>query len=112
MKKYIIALLVLLFTSNVFANHRENFYGLRYDYMLHFETGMVSTIVIDQWNKGMFRIGEDYGLLSIGIPVLLGIAKEWHDLKADNASLNRETYNDLGFTVLGAISGKFLSYTF
>lgn len=112
MKKIILTILIMLFSTSLFANHRENFYGIRYDYTLHFETGMVSAIVIDQWNKGMFGIEEDYGLLSIGIPICMGLFKEWGDLKSSNTSLNRETYNDLGFTVLGAISGKFLSYTF
>lgn len=108
----ILILIIALPQTEATAQHRENFYGIRYDYTLHFETGMVASIVIDQWNKHMFNIGEDYGLLSIGIPILMGVAKEYHDFKYGDQRIREDAYYDLGFTVLGALTGKMFSLTF
>ena len=100
MKKIIF--IILLFCSSLSA--RENYHGIRYDYLLHYQTGLVSAVVIDQW--------FDNNYLTFGVPVFLGIAKEYEDYRYGNRAIRRDAYYDFGFTVLGAISGKFLSYTF
>ena len=111
--KYIITTVFLfIFLTVSEATQRENFYGIRYDYTLHYQTGMVSAIVLDQWNKGPFDIGEDYGLISIGVPILLGFAKEYVDFKSNDERIAEDARHDMIATVFGALTGKFLSITF
>ena len=101
MKKLIITL-ILLASTNLFA--RENYHGIRYDYLLHYETGLVSAVVIDQW--------FDNNFLTFGVPIFLGLAKEYEDWRYGDREIRRDAYYDFGFTVLGEISGKFLSMSF
>ena len=113
MKKCMIAILfIIVLTTTLHAAPRESFYGIRYDYMLHYQSGCVAAVVLDQWNKGPFDIGEDYGALSLGVPILMGLVKEYRDIQYSGKGWNRENTMDFGLTVLGGISGKFLSLTF
>jgi len=112
MKFLMIFFMFILLIGSSPLESRENFKGIRYDYLLHYQTGVITATTIDQWNRGFWNIGEDYGILSIGIPMLLGAAKEYHDFRSNNKKFVEDAYKDFGFTILGAISGKFLSMSF
>lgn len=102
MKKIIIILLLFMFTTRVRALPRR-------DYMLHFSAGWMTSVTIARWQ---YRLGtdDDYGIWTLGIPVFLGISKEFYD--SPDLKWNKENWKDLGYTVLGAITGKLMSYTF
>ena len=95
--------IILLFIS-CSLSARENYHGIRYDYLLHYQTGLVSAVVIDQWTRNNY--------LTFGVPVALSLAKEYEDWKYGDRQIRRDAYYDFGFTILGAISGKFLSLSF
>ena len=102
MKRIIFTILILSFF--VSASARENYHGIRYDYLLHYQTGLVSAVVIDQWFNNNY--------LTFGVPAFLGLAKEYEDWRYGDRAIRRDAYFDFGFTILGAISGKFLSMSF
>jgi len=117
-KKIILSVLVLCICRVSYAQERENFYGLRYDYMLHFGVGTLTSISIVQWERCKigffgFKTKEDYGLLSLSVPISLGIIKEIIDNRHNNGNFfkNKESWRDLGCVALGAIFGKLLTYT-
>lgn len=96
--KTIFVILLLLFAIQL--NARENFNGLRYDYILHYETSLIMSVCIARWHEK-----EDYGILSIGFPLFVGGMKEISDH-------DKYWWKDMTFNILGAISGKLLSYSF
>ena len=111
MRQIIIIIIFLIFCNPILA--RENINGIRYDYLLHYESACIGAIAIAGFNKNVFDIKEDYGLYSIGIPVMIvGILKELRDYRNNGNNLPKDSYKDFMFTVAGAISGKLLSYTF
>jgi hypothetical protein len=58
------------------------------------------SVSISRWVKA-----EDYGIISIGSALLVGLCKEYFiDKNIDK--------RDMQFNILGAVSGKLLSYTF
>jgi hypothetical protein len=99
MKLFWIVLYILLTVQSIFAE-RENIYGLRYDYLLHYETSLIISVSMNRWVKF-----EDYGIISVGSALLVGLCKE-HFIDKDFDK------RDIQFNILGAISGKLLSYTF
>jgi len=100
------------FTTEAYAIERENIYGLRYDYLLHYETGMIMGITITKWNDSVFKIKEDYGLYSIGIPCIFAGLKELRDYKANGDRFPDDAWKDFSVSILGALTGKLLCYTF
>jgi len=94
--KYII--IILLLCNSLSA--RENIYGIRYDYLLHYETGMIMSIALQEWTHNTFY--------SIGIPTLCAGLKEYNDYRI----YKEYDYKDFGYSVLGATSGRFLCLTF
>jgi len=114
-KKIIFALLtiIFIFVSNSYGMERENINGIRYDYLLHYESACIGAITMYGFNKGMFDIKEDYGLFTVGVPVLLvGILKEFRDYRANDGHIPKDSLQDFSCTILGAITGKLLTYTF
>lgn len=110
MRFLLIVILLLMLSRDVHA--RENIFGIRYDYILHFQSGLIISVVSTQWGTSICKIKEDYGLFSIGIPAIAGIAKEYYDYKHNNNIILKDSSKDLGFTLLGGICGKLLSYSF
>ena len=115
MKRFIlvVSMFTFLFSSNLYSMERENINGIRYDYLLHYESACIAAITVYGFNKGMFDIEEDYGLFTIGVPVLLvGILKEYRDYRVNGGHIPKDSLQDFSCTVLGAITGKLMTYTF
>jgi hypothetical protein len=114
--KAIIILILFLFHTNLQA--RENFYGLQYDRLLHFSISGLISIGIVQWEKSRlgffgYKTQEDYGMLSIGIPLTCGIVKEIFDARNNKGNFlkSKESWHDLTAGIVGALFGKLLTYT-
>jgi len=104
---------------SLYANtSSEGYIQLRYDRMLHFQAGMMTSMCFTMWSK---KIGfeEDYGIAGVGVAFLLGYLKEFTDYRTlnfvrwNNCKYDRnDGYWDLFSTVMGGICGKFMTYTF
>ena len=111
MKKLII-IIILLCCRMAFpqSNPEETkFFGLEKGPLLHGTTTMLMSICINQWNKRFGKIEEDYGLLSIGLPIIFLSINEFEDYKYGN---KKDFYKDMCYGIIGAITGKILCYTF
>jgi hypothetical protein len=107
MKNIVNILLVVFIFFYLPTTDRENFHGIRYDYMLHYETSFIMATCISGW------IGkEDYGIFSVGIPLFIGGMKECMDYHNSGNKFPNDTWKDITFDFLGALSGKLMTYTF
>jgi hypothetical protein len=86
--------------------------------MLHFSAGYMTAMPLGVWTKKF--VDEDYGVVSLGFPIVMGYLKEVRDQKTLNFMKWRErkpndpndAYWDFTAVVLGSICGKFMTYTF
>jgi hypothetical protein len=104
LKTLIAVILFFSFISFAESSERENFYGIRYDYLLHYQTGSLMALTLDQWFEN--------DIITFGLPFLASFAKEYIDYARNDDILTEDFYKDIGFTMLGAISGKILSFSF
>lgn len=106
MKKLLI-ILFLLITVNIQAQQRENIYGLRYDYILHYETSLIMSLSLSGWLKDK----DQYGIASILFPLSIGVGKEFIDYRNSNCS-RKDCYRDFACDILGCITGRLLYISF
>lgn len=112
MKKLIIGVVITLFLCGTVFDARAQetkFFGLEQGPLLHGTTTMVMAITINQWCKRYGKIEEDYGVFSVGIPLLALWMNEYTDYKWGRQD---DYYKDLAYGFIGAITGKLLCYTF
>lgn len=83
-KKFLLSLVILFFSVSIVYGEPKKSYGLRWDRMLHWHIGFSSSIILTQWQKKWLDREEDYGIISIGFPLILGITKEYKDHKTLN----------------------------
>jgi uncharacterized protein YfiM (DUF2279 family) len=106
-----IILLFILLTTNLYAKD----FTIRQDHVLHFTTTTIMSVCVIEYERSQngffgYKTKEDYGLFSIGLPMTFGVIKEIYDNKGF-FHRNPESWKDLGFDLLGALFGKFLTYT-
>jgi len=96
---------------------------LRYDRMLHFSFGYMTAMPLKIWtDKWLVSRGYekgDYGIISLGLPITIGYFKEVYDhntcdftgWRQKNYDKN-DAYYDFFAVVLGAVCGRYMTYTF
>ncbi len=123
----IVSLLLMLISIGIpaqaYVNEDERLL-LRYDRMLHFSFGYMTAMPLKMWTdrllveRGYER--GDYGVVSLGLPILLGYFKEVYDHKTMNFTKWRsklpynsnDAYYDFFGVALGAVCGRYMTYTF
>jgi hypothetical protein len=117
--RILLTLLIVFSGTNLLADQPHKNYGLRWDRMLHFSAGYIVSMPSTLWLKKI-GVEEDYGVVSVGLPFVIGYLKEVNDWKTfdfrkwndNNPNDPNDAYWDLASCVLGGICAKFLTYTF
>ena len=120
LQRLFFVLVILFISSGLFAEYPHKYYGLRCDRMLHFGFGYNAATAIGLWTNKINYIKEDYGIISISFPVVIGYLKEVYDWKSFNPKEWKkrnprdpnDAYWDFASVVFGAVLGKFMTYTF
>ena len=110
MKLKIIYITLIIWLSTISIYAQKPIVLPEYDKLLHGTVSFSMVTLIVGWEKKFLGIKEDYGIGSVGIPILTNVFKEIHDCKG-NFTQNKHSWQDIRAGMIGAVFGKMISYT-